>query len=109
MLRPMGEVIKLIWCAVIEVFRSRASLEAEILALHRELICAMSLANPLWGAPRIHGELLKLGIDVGQTWQGTGNLHLKAGRRSSATRPMGLHRWICLLFRRSRFGYSMAC
>src|ERR1035437_10504711 len=27
---------------------------------------AMSLANPLWGAPRIHGELLKLGIDVGQ-------------------------------------------
>src|SRR5260370_18859477 len=27
----------------------------------------MSLANPLWGAPRIHGELPKLGIDVGQT------------------------------------------
>jgi transposase InsO family protein len=27
----------------------------------------VSLANPLWGAPRIHGELLKLGIDVGQT------------------------------------------
>jgi len=27
----------------------------------------MSLANPLWGAPRIHGELLTLGIDVGQT------------------------------------------
>jgi transposase InsO family protein len=26
----------------------------------------MSRANPLWGAPRIHGELLKLGIDVGQ-------------------------------------------
>jgi transposase InsO family protein len=26
----------------------------------------MSLANPLWGAPRIHGELLKLGIDIGQ-------------------------------------------
>ena len=25
------------------------------------------IANPLWGAPRIHGELLKLGIDVGQT------------------------------------------
>jgi hypothetical protein len=32
-----------------------------------ELIRTMSLANPLWGAPRIHGELLKLGIDVGQT------------------------------------------
>jgi len=27
----------------------------------------MGIANPLWGAPRIHGELLKLGIDVGQT------------------------------------------
>jgi hypothetical protein len=27
----------------------------------------MSFANPLWGAPRIHGELLKLGIDIGQT------------------------------------------
>jgi hypothetical protein len=26
-----------------------------------------SLANPVWGAARIHGELLKLGIDVGQT------------------------------------------
>ena len=33
----------------------------------RQLIRAMSVANPLWGAPRIHGELLKLGIDVGQT------------------------------------------
>jgi hypothetical protein len=27
----------------------------------------MSVANPFWRAPRIHGELLKLGIDVGQT------------------------------------------
>ena len=33
----------------------------------RRLIRDVSLANPLWGAPRIHGELLKLGIDVGQT------------------------------------------
>jgi hypothetical protein len=33
----------------------------------RQLIRDMSVANPLWGAPRIHGELLKLGIDVGQT------------------------------------------
>ena len=32
-----------------------------------QLIRQMSGANPLWGAPRIHGELLKLGIDVGQT------------------------------------------
>jgi predicted metal-dependent peptidase len=27
----------------------------------------MSRANPLWGAPRIHGELLKLGIAVSQS------------------------------------------
>src|ERR1700728_4223631 len=33
----------------------------------RKLIREMSIANPLWGAPRIHGELLKLGIDIGQT------------------------------------------
>lgn len=33
----------------------------------RELIRQMSCANPLWGAPRIHGELLKLGIQISQT------------------------------------------
>src|SRR4030088_2233701 len=33
----------------------------------RKLIREMSIANPLWGAPRIHGELLKLGVDIGQT------------------------------------------
>ncbi len=32
----------------------------------RDLIRQMSRANPLWGAPRIHGELLKLGIEVSQ-------------------------------------------
>ena len=32
----------------------------------RELIRQMSTANPLWGAPRIHGELLKLGIEISQ-------------------------------------------
>jgi len=30
----------------------------------QELIRRMSLANPLWGASRIHGQLLKLGIEV---------------------------------------------
>ena len=33
----------------------------------RELIRRRSRENPLWGAPRLHGELLKLGIDVGET------------------------------------------
>ena len=138
----MTEFCKLIWCGLIGLFRSRASLEIEILALRhqlnilrrkspkrpilgridrsvfvglyglapdvlsalaivrpdtvirwhragfrlywrwkssrrcgrpavtleiRRLIREMSIANPLWGAPRIHGEILKLGIDVGQT------------------------------------------
>ena len=33
----------------------------------RDLIRKMCVSNPTWGAPRIHGELLKLGIDVSQT------------------------------------------
>jgi len=33
----------------------------------RHLIREMSLANRLWGAPRIHGELLKLGFEVAQS------------------------------------------
>jgi hypothetical protein len=41
----------------------RPAVPAEI----RQFIWQMSIANPLWGAPRIHGELLKLGIDIGQT------------------------------------------
>ena len=138
----MSDVCRLIWSAVVELFRSQASLRAEIVLLRhqlnvlrrkspkrvdlnnidrlvfagicrlapraldalqivkpetvirwhragfraywrwksrsrggrpriphdiRKLIRDMSIANPLWGAPRIHGELLKLGIDVGQT------------------------------------------
>jgi hypothetical protein len=33
----------------------------------RGLIRRMSMENPLWGAPRIHGELLKLGFEVAQS------------------------------------------
>ena len=42
--------------------RGRPCINAEIAALVRK----MAAANPLWGAPRIHGELLKLGIDVAE-------------------------------------------
>ncbi|WP_442929655.1 IS3 family transposase [Myxococcus sp. NMCA1] len=61
----------------------------------RALIRRMAEANPTWGVPRIHGELLKLGMEVGQTtvarymsrpgrgalkpsptWQGFLHLHL---------------------------------
>jgi putative transposase len=41
----------------------RPSVSSEV----RDLIRKMSLANPRWGAPRIHGELLKLGIQISQT------------------------------------------
>jgi transposase InsO family protein len=149
----MIELCKLVWCGLIGLFRSRASLEIEILALRhqlnilrrkspkrptlgsidrmvfaglyglapdvlsalaivrpetvirwhragfrlywrwksrprggrpkaaldvRQLIRDISIANPLWGAPRIHGELLKLGIDVGQT---TVAKYMARGRR----------------------------
>ena len=33
----------------------------------RALIRRMSIENPLWGAPRFHGELLKLGFEVAQS------------------------------------------
>ncbi len=32
----------------------------------KALVAQMAAANPLWGAPRIHGELLKLGIAVSE-------------------------------------------
>src|ERR1700757_449029 len=41
----------------------RPQIDAEV----RALIRRMSAENPLWGAPRIHGELLKLGFEVAQS------------------------------------------
>src|SRR4051794_20186544 len=41
----------------------RPQIEADLRALMRR----MSIENPLWGAPRIHGELLKLGFEVAQS------------------------------------------
>ena len=46
--------------------RSRGG-RPKIFAEVRQLIREMSLANPLWGAPRVHGELLKLGFQVAQS------------------------------------------
>jgi hypothetical protein len=37
MLRPMGDMLNLIWRAVVGLFRSKASLEAEILMLRHQL------------------------------------------------------------------------
>ncbi len=44
----------------------RPIVEAEVRALIRRL----SIENPLWGAPRIHGGLLKIGCDVAETTVG---------------------------------------
>jgi len=56
----------------------RKSLAPETIALIRK----MSQANPLWGAPRIHGELLKLGITVAQ--RTVGKYMVRQPRRSAS-------------------------
>jgi hypothetical protein len=176
----MTDLCKLIWCALAGLFRSRASLQVEILVLRhqlnvlrrksparitftgidrlmfaafyrlapdvlaalqivkpdtvirwhragfrtywrwksrsrggrprtpakiRELVRKMSIANSLWGAPRIHGELLKLGIDVGR--RGGGH-PAKAGRPSYSIMLTASPRWICSWCRKFRFGCFMA-
>jgi putative transposase len=63
-------------------WRSRCPGRPKTSAEIRALIRQMSRANPLWGAPRIHGELLKLGIEVSQATVGR---HLP--RRPKAPSP----------------------
>ena len=75
----------------------RPSIPPEI----RRLIREMSLANLLWGAPRIHGELLKLP----STWRGEDDLPRKAGERSSSTMPTGSPQSTSSWFRRSHSSY----
>jgi hypothetical protein len=80
----------------------------------RKLIHEMSIANPLWGAPRIHGELLKLGIEIGQT----SVAKYMARRRGPPSQgwktflhnmPTASPRWTCSSCRQSRFVCSMDC
>ena len=64
----------------------------------RQLIREMSLANRLWGAPRIHGELLKLGIEVAQstvpsTWRRVGEVGRRPGRPFCTTTRQASARW----------------
>jgi hypothetical protein len=51
-------------------WRSRRSGRSKRSAEIRDLIRRISAANPLWGAPRIRGELLKLGVDISQATVG---------------------------------------
>jgi hypothetical protein len=48
----------------------------------RVLIRRISIENPLWGAPRVHGELLKLGFEVAQS--SVAQVH---GEKTGATQP----------------------
>ena len=54
---------KLYWAWKSRPADGRPAVSAEICSLIRK----MSLANPRWGAPRIHGELLKLGIKLSES------------------------------------------
>jgi len=38
----------------------------QLIGRSRALVREMATANPLWGAPRIHGELLTLGVQVSE-------------------------------------------
>ena len=53
---------RLFWTWKSQCRKGRPSIPRNV----RQLIRTMAEANPLWGAPRIHGELLKLSIDVSQ-------------------------------------------
>jgi len=54
--------LRCFWC-----WKSRQEGRPQIDTELRGLISRMSMENPLWGAPRIHGELLKLGFEVAQS------------------------------------------
>jgi len=51
------------WCWKSRSLGGRPKIATEL----RALIRRMSFDNPLWGAPRIHGELLKLGFEIAQS------------------------------------------
>jgi hypothetical protein len=70
----------------------RPALAADLRALIRQ----MRAANPLWGAPRIHGELQKLGIDVSPA-----TVAKYLGHRTGSTVPVVAH-LPCQSRRRSR-------
>jgi hypothetical protein len=54
---------RLYWRSKSRSLGGRPQIDADL----RALIRRMSGDNPLWGAPRIHGELLKLGVEVAQS------------------------------------------
>jgi hypothetical protein len=67
----------------------------------RELIRQMSAENPLWGAPRMHGELLKLGFEVAESTVSKYTIRHRGprlGGHSCATMLTPSRRSICAWF-----------
>src|SRR5467141_2744497 len=72
----------------------------------RVLIRRMRMENPLWGAPRIHGELLKLGFEVAQSSVAKYMVKRRGrpardGGPSCITTRQTLPPWTCSLFQLS--------
>jgi hypothetical protein len=90
---------------------NHAPLEAgQIAADLRAVIRQMSVDNLLWGAPRIHGELLKLGFSVAQStvakyWPRKVSRPVRPGAPSCVIMRRILQPWICLWFRPSVLTY----
>src|ERR1017187_8398904 len=71
------QAFRLFWRRKSQAGRPRAHAEV------RRLIREMASDNPTWGAPRIHGELLKLGFDVSER---TGSRYLERNATLSSPR-----------------------
>ena len=74
----------------------------------RQLIHEMARANFLWGAPRIHGELLKLGITVSQATVSRYMPRSPKDRRSQAWRTFVRNHAIAIVQSRSFDGHNWA-
>jgi putative transposase len=67
--------------------RRRAKARPRISSELRQLIARMAKENPTWGAPRIHGELLKLGFEISER---TVSRHLARVDRKGDARKLWL-------------------
>ena len=71
------------------VFDSRGSLDRRVIGwICSALIRQMDVDNPLWGAPRIHGKLLKLGFEVAPS---------SAAKYMTKRPPSALQGWLTFL------------
>ena len=79
----------------------------------RQLIRDMSIANPLWGAPRIHGVSSSASMSgkprSPNIWQSVGGLHSRVGGRSCITMQTASRLWTYSWFRPYPSDCSMDC